>query len=121
MFIFLGLAVSPFLYIIVNIAQSYFYQGTSIKQSISKGFEFLNKKEAYKEVILILAIFLLLYGALLWLISYSFNYIVSNNYTSYLITYAYLKTISIIVFDALFYCIVLVNRISFYSLAKESQ
>lgn len=120
-FIFLGLAISPFLYIVINIAQSYFYQENSIKKSVSRGFEFLNKKEAYKEVILIVAIFLLLYGVLLWLISYSFNFIVSNNYTSYLITYSYFKTISIIIFDALFYCIILVNRISFYSLTKESQ
>ena len=117
-FIFLGLAISPFLYIIINIAQSYFYQGASIKKSVSKGFEFLNKKEVYKGVILILVIFLLLYGALLWLISYSFNYIVSNNYTSYLIQHAYFKSISIIVFDALFYCIIVVNRLSFYNLAK---
>lgn len=120
-FIFLGLAISPFLYMMINIAQSYFYQENNIKKSISKGFEFLNKKDSYKEVLLILFIFLLLYGALLWLISYLFNYIVSNNYTSYLIQYAYFKSISIIVFDAFFYFIILVNRISFYSLAKESQ
>ena len=120
-FIFLGLAISPFLYILINTAQSYFYQGNSVKKSISKGFEFLSRKEAYKEIIIIVAIFLLLYGALLWLISYSFNYIVSNSYTSYLIQHAYFKSISIIVFDAFFYFIILVNRLSFYSLAKESQ
>ena len=120
-FIFLGLAAAPFLYIIVNIAQSSFYNGNSIKKSISKGFEFLSKKNVYMEVMLIVIVFLLLYGALLWVITYSFNFIVSNSYTSYLIQHAYFKSISLIVFYAVFYLVILVNRISFYSLSEKSQ
>ena len=172
-FISLGLVVSPFLYILVNIAQSYFYQGHPLKKSISKGFSnsipvgffnllismpiiilyyyfyfrFLNsyifillqiivisifiycffnytekivKHQKYKEIMLFVILFGLLIGLGYSIIAYTLEFIVSNSYTSYLITYAYFKSIFIIIFDILFYCIILVNRISFYSLAKES-
>ena len=121
-FVSVGLILSIFLYIAINAAQSNFYQGNSIKKSIAKGFDFaLHKMDAYKEIVLVMAIFILALGAFLWLAGYLFNFIVTKSYTSYLITFAYFKQISIIIFDAIFYFIILVNRISFYSLAKENQ
>ncbi|MDP3766331.1 MAG: hypothetical protein Q8R04_07505, partial [Nanoarchaeota archaeon] len=121
-FIFLAVPYSIFLYTIVNTSHSSFYQGASTKDAIKKGFEITFKKiKVYRETILIVILFALL----LWLLFFGSGYLIrlvaSKNYSLYLNTYAYFKQISIILFDIVFYLVILVNRISFYALAKESK
>lgn len=109
-----------FLYVTTNIAHSLFYEGESIKDSLKKGFSItFRKMRAYREIILVIILSLLI----LWLFLYSSGYllrlIVAKNYTSYLITYSYFKQITILVLDGVFYFIILINRVSFYTIAKE--
>ncbi|MBI2659968.1 hypothetical protein HYX07_02305 [Candidatus Woesearchaeota archaeon] len=121
-FVFIALAAPYllFLYMITNVSHSVFYQGTSIKESLKKGFAALfTKIRVYRETILIMILFALL----LWLLFYGSGYLIrllaSKNYGLYLTYYAYFKQASVILFDIVFYLIILVNRISFYSLARE--
>ena len=121
-FIFLAVPYLMFLYIIVNTSHSSFYQGASIKDAIKKGFEITFKKiKVYRETILIMILFALL----LWLVFFGSGYLVrliaSKNYNLYLNAYAYFKQASIIIFDIVFYFIILINRISFYAIVKENK
>lgn len=121
-FVFIVLAVPYllFLYIIANTSHSLFYQEASIKESIKKSLKItFTKIKTYRETILVMILFALV----LWLLFYGAGYLVrtftSKNYSLYLTAYAYFKQISIIVFDLVFYIVILINRISFYALAKE--
>ena len=121
-FIFLAVPFLLFLYVIINISHSLFYEGDSIKDSIKKSFKItFTKIRVYKETILIMILFALL----LWLLflgsGYLIRFLASTNYNLYLTTYAYFKQASIIIFDIVFYLIILINRISFYSIALENK
>ena len=120
-FIFLALPYSLFLYITINISHSLFYQGASIKDTIKKSFKItFTKIKSYRETILIMIVFALV----LWLLflgsGYLIRFLTSKNYSLYLTSYAYFKQISIIVVDLVFYLVILINRISFYALVKNS-
>jgi len=67
----------------------------------------------------------ILLALVLWLLFFGSGYLVrvigAKNYSLYLNAYAYFKQASIIVLDLVFYFAVLVNRISFYSITKDSK
>lgn len=121
-YVFIGLAVpySLFLYVIINMSHSSFYQGASIKESIKGSFKItFTKIMVYRETILVM----ILAALLLWLLFLGSGYLIrlisSKNYSLYLNLYAYFKQASIIIFDLVFYVIILINRISFYSIARN--
>lgn len=119
-FIFLAIPYSLFLYIIINTSHSLFYEGTSIKNAVKEIFRItFTKIKSYKETILVMIFFI----ALLWLLflgtGYLISLIASKNYNLYLIAYAYFKQASIIIFDIVFYLVILINRISFYAVVRE--
>lgn len=121
-FIFFAVPYVLLLYVIANASHSQFYEGASIKESIKKGFKTaFSKIRVYRETILIM----ILAALLLWLLFFGSGYLIriaaSRNYALYLSAYAYFKKASVIVFDAVFYFIILVNRISFYQLAAEGK
>ena len=119
-FIFLIVPYALFLYVVLNASHSAFYQGTSIKESLKKGFKLaFTKIKVYRETILIIILFALV----LWLLFLGSGYLVRlaayNNYSLYLKWYAYFKQTTIIIFDLVMYFAILINRISFYDLARE--
>ncbi|MBI2649958.1 hypothetical protein HYX04_01450 [Candidatus Woesearchaeota archaeon] len=121
-FIFLAIPYLLFLYVIINTAHSLFYEGASIKESVKKSFRItFTKMKVYRETILTMILFALV----LWLLFFGSGYLIkllaSKNYNLYLNTYAYFKQVSIIVFDLVFYTAVLINRISFYAVIRESK
>ena len=121
-FIFLAIPYLLFLYVIINISHSLFYEGASIKESIKKSFRItFTKMKIYRETILVMIVF----GLFLWLLFYGSGYLVriltSKNYSLYLSSYAYFKQASIIAFDVVIYLIILINRISFYALIRENK
>ena len=123
-FVFIILAVPYvlFLYVIINTSHSLFYEGDSIKNTIKKGFRMaFTKIKSYRETILIIVLFALALWLLFFGSGYSIQFIASKNYNLYLNTYAYFKQVSIIVFDIVVYLVILINRISFYSVVKEDR
>src|SRR3989338_2665857 len=119
-FIFLAIPYLLFLYVIVNISHSSFYQGASIKEAVKKSFRIaFTKMKIYRETILIM----ILLALALWLLFFGSGYLIrllaSKNYSLYLNTYAYFKQASIIVFDIAFYLVILINRVSFYAAIRE--
>ena len=119
-FIFLAVPYLLFLYVMVNTSHSLFYQGFSIKDAIRKGFKITFREiRIYRETILIMILFALLLWLLFFGSGYSIRFVASKNYNLYLNMYAYLKHASIIIFDVVFYLAILINRISFYAIARE--
>ena len=121
-FIFLAVPYLLFLYVIVNISHSLFYKGASIKESVKKSFTItFTRIKVYRETILIMVLFALV----LWFLFFGSGYLVrllaSKNYDLYLNAYIYFKQAAIVVFDLALYLIILINRISFYSITKESK
>ena len=119
-FIFLAVPYLLFLYVITNTSHSLFYQGASIKESIKKSLRItFTKIKIYRETILIMILFALV----LWLLFLGSGYLISilasRNYTLYLNIYSYFKQTSIIIFDLILYLVILINRISFYSIIRE--
>jgi hypothetical protein len=106
-----------FLYIIINISHSLFYQGASLKAAIKNAFSIaFTKTRHYRETIVIIILAVIL----LWLLSLSSGYLIrllaAKNYSLYLTTYAYFTNAVKIVFNLVIYFVAFVNRISFYSL-----
>jgi len=123
-FIFIVLAIPYvlFLYAITNISHSLFYQGASVKHSVKNGFRItFTKIESYREIILTM----ILAALILWLLFLGAGYLIqllgSKNYSLYLNVYSYFKNASIIIFDIVFYFIILVNRVSFYNIAIDNK
>lgn len=119
-FIFLAAPYLLFLYIVTNISHSLFYQGASIKESIKKTFESVfTKIKIYREIILVM----ILTALFLWLLFFGSGYLIrliaSKNYNLYINLYKYFKYASIIIFDVVVYCIILINRISFYQIIRN--
>jgi hypothetical protein len=123
-FVFIALAVPYllFLYAIINTSHSAFYQGSSIKDALKKGFRTaFTKIRVYRETILAIAMLALLLWLLLYGSGYLIRLIASKNYSLYLTYYSYFKQASIAVFDIVFYSVILINRISFYSITKNEE
>lgn len=116
LFILLAIPYALFLYVIVNLAHSVFYNGASIKGALKRIFNAaFTKMKVYRETV-----FLMIFAAFAaWLVFLGSGYLIrsftSGNYTNYLIAYSYFRQISIIVIDVLIYLIILINRISFYA------
>ena len=111
-----------FLYIIINASHSLFYDGSSMKDSIKKGFKItFSNGRIYKELILIMVLAVLILLILFLGSGYLIRVLVDKNYNLYLSIYAYFKQLSIITFDIVLYFVILINRISFYSLVKENK
>lgn len=119
-FIALAIPYLLFLYVVLNLSHSFFYQGASVKESLKKGFKTtFTKIKTYRETIAIM----ILCALLLWLLFFGSGYLIrilaSKNYGLYLSYYSYFKQASIIAFDLALYAIILINRISFYFIVKE--
>lgn len=123
-YIFIMLAV-PYLlllYLVTNTAHSSFYNGSSLIESLKKGLSItFTKTRVYREIILVLIMFAL--G--LWVVSFGSGYLISllasRNYSLYINSYGFFKQSLIIAFDLVIYLAVLINRISFYSIAREEK
>ena len=123
-FVFIILAVPYllFLYVIINASHSLFYRGASIKESIKKSLDItFTKIKVYRETILIIIFAALILGLLFLGSGYLIRLIGSKNYNLYLNIYSYFEQASIIIFDIVLYLVILLNRISFYSLLKEER
>ena len=121
-FIVMAVPYSLFLYIIINTSHSLFYQGASIKESIKNNFKITFTKIAvYRETVLVMILVALLLGLLFLGSGYLVSLIASKNYSLYLNVYAYFKQASVLIFDLVFYIMILINRISFYSMTKENK
>ncbi len=121
-FVIFAAPIILFLYIILNTSHSSFYEGSSIKASLKKGFESaFTKIKAYKEAVAVL----LVAGSLLWLVLAAIGYLIripaSKNYGLYANAYAYFTQSSLVIFYVVFYFIILINRISFYAMAREDK
>ena len=121
-FVFLAVPYLLILYLTANISQSLFYQESSAKISVKKGLKiiFTNIK-SYRETILIMILFALFFGLLFLGGGYLIRTLTSKNYSLYLALYSYSKKISIIIFEVALYVIILINRISFYSIANQGK
>ena len=107
-------------YIAVNILHSLFYEGSSLKDTIKNGFWIaFTKLKVYRKTILIMIIVAVIFGILFLGINYSLRYLAAKNFYLYLSANSYFQQASIIMFDLVFYFIVLINRISFYKAVKE--
>lgn len=118
-FIFLATPYLLFLYIIVNTAHPLFYEGALIKDSIKKSFNIaFTKIKNYREVILTIILFALLS----WLLLSGSNYLFQKYaYRFSLANSEYIKQAYVIIFDAVSYLIILINRISFYAIIRENK
>ena len=121
-FIFLAVPYILFLYITINITHSNFYEGCSIKNSIKSSFGAVFAKiKSYGETIFAL----ITLASLSWLLFLAGNYLLmavaSKNYSYYLTSYSSFKQASVIFFDAIFYLLLMINRISFYAVIKEDK
>ena len=121
-FVFLVVPYILFLYVIINISHSLFYEGCSIKNSIKAAFSMAFAKiKSYRETILVIIFCAFALLILFLAFDYLIRTITSKNYSSYLSIYQYFKQAAVVVLDAVFYFILLTNRISFYNLVKHSQ
>ncbi|MBI2559173.1 hypothetical protein HYW20_07675 [Candidatus Woesearchaeota archaeon] len=122
-FVFAVLAIPYmlFLYVMLNASHSSFYSGLSIKESVREGFKTtFTRVEVYKRIILIM----ILTALILLLLFLGSGYLIrlaSKNYTLYLGIYTYFKQASIIIFDLAVYMFILINRVSFYSMSKDTK
>lgn len=121
-FIATGIPISLFLYIILNLSHSFFYEGNSLKNSLSKPFSAAFEKiKSYGETILAIILALSALGILFLIAGYLVRFFTSGNYLLYLKAYDYFKTATIVIVDVVVYLIIVINRISFYSVARESK
>lgn len=121
-FIIMAVPYLLLLYVLLNTSHSLFCRGNSVKESLKKGLKTtFARLKVYRETILIM----ILCALVLWLLFFGSGYLIrlvaSKNYSLYLTYYAYFKQASIVVFDIVFYAVILINRISFYSVIKEEK
>ena len=121
-FIITGIPIFLFLYVIVNLSHSFFYEGNSLKNSLRKSFSLtFGKMKSYRETIGAIILALLVLGLLFLIAGYLVRISTSGNYLLYLKAYAYFKTAAIVIVDVVIYFIILINRISFYSAARKTK
>lgn len=121
-YVFIALAV-PYLiftYSITNMSHSFFCAGMSIKHSVIKGLKAAFAEiRIYRETILAMASLALALGLLFLAGGYLLNSLALTNYSLYTAIYPHFRQASVAAFDLVFYFSILINRISFYHLAKE--
>jgi|SRR3989338_408181 len=121
-FIFLAVPYLLVLYIVLNLSHCIFYEGATIKNTLKSSFRItFSKLGAYRELILAMIVFALLSWALLSGGGYLAGLLASKSNVSYLNVYGIFRQASIITIDVLLYFIILLNRISFNSAARESK
>ncbi len=117
-FLAIGIPLLLYVYALLNSAHSFFYRGSSFKESLKKSLEASFKIKAYKETVLIIIIAGLALGIFFWLMGMLINWLLSGNYLIYLNAYPYYRVATVWLSYAVIYAIVLVNRITFYKMAK---
>lgn len=121
-FIITGIPIFLLLYVILNLSHSFFNEGNSVKNSLKKSFSLVfGKMKAYMETIGVLILAFLVLGILFLIAGYLIRISTSGNYLLYLTVYGYFKTATIFIADIVIYFIILINRISFYSLARGAK
>jgi len=121
-FVLLAIPYSLFLYVVINLSHSLFYQDNSLKESLRRGFSWsFSKIKAYRETILVMIIAALVLFLLFFVAGYLIRLLTAKNYSLYLTAYSYFKQISIIVLDIFIYLLILINRISFYYITKDTK
>ena len=121
-FVITGMPIFLFLYVILNLSHSFFYDGNSLKNSLRKSLSLtFGKIKSYRETIGVIILALLVLGLLFLIAGSLVRFSTSGNYLLYLKTYDYFKTAAIVAVDIVMYLIILINRISFYSVARESK
>ena len=107
-------------YIVVNLSHSLFYEGASLKDTIKNGFAVtFTKIRRYRKTVSVIILAAVIFGILFLGINYLIKTIASKNFYLYISVNAYFQQASLVIFDLAFYFIILVNRISFYKIAKE--
>lgn len=120
-FIFLAVPYLLALYVILNLSHSIFYQGATLKNTLKASFKItFSRPGAYREAILLMIVFALLAWALLSGGGYLAGLLASKGSVSYLNAYGIFRQASIAVIDIMFYLVILINRISFYSIASST-
>lgn len=118
-FVITGIPIFLFLYIIVNLSHSLFSEANSLKSSLKKSFSAtFEKMKFYREAIGIIILALLVFGVLFLIAGYLIQVFTSGNYLLYLKVYGYFKTSLIFIIDVALYFVILINRISFYSVTR---
>ncbi|MBI1936480.1 hypothetical protein HYS31_08690 [Candidatus Woesearchaeota archaeon] len=117
-FIIAGLPLFLLLYTLINLSHSYYYSSGSIKRALEVSFRtglgFKKYKSAILAIIMVpIGIFALFYA--IWALV---GFATSSNSGIYLNAYSYYRQISILFTYAAFYFVILVNRISFYRIAR---
>ncbi|MBI2655344.1 hypothetical protein HYX06_02875 [Candidatus Woesearchaeota archaeon] len=121
-FIITGIPIFLFLYAILSLAHSFFNEGNSLKNSLRKSFSLtFGNMKSYRETIGAIILAFLVLGLLFLIAGYLIRVSTSGNYLLYLKAYAYFKTSAIIIVNAVIYFIILINRILFYSAAREAK
>ncbi len=121
-FVITGIPIFLFLYVILNLSQSFFYDGNSLKNSLRNSFSLtFGKMRSYRETIGVIILALLVLGLLFLIAGSLVRFSTSGNYLLYLKTYDYFKTAAIVIVDIVMYLIILINRISFYYVAREAK
>ena len=121
-FVVIAIPYSLILYASLNISQSLYFHGNSLAASIKKGFLItFTEMKRYRELVLVMIIS----AAALWVIFLGIGYIVqvstSANYSLYLRTYSVFGEASKWAISAVFYFLILINRISFYKITQEKR
>ena len=116
----MGIPIFILLYLVLNLSQSLFYEGASIKKSIKESFRIpFAKIRNSMELALLILLSVLLLGLLLLGSGYLIRLVAGRNYLLYLNLYAYFRQISIASFYLVFYMAIFINRVSFYQITKN--
>ncbi len=117
-FAILGVPFLIFSYLFTNFSQQSFYSGLTIKKSIKKGIKFSVTRNG--GIILTTLVLTLIFWLLIYLPAYTFNLLASSDFQLYLAGYSlYAKAMIILSYIAA-YLIILINRVSFYLITKNS-
>ena len=119
-FFAVGVPFGILLYLIVNISNSIFYHGASIRRSLKGSFRIIfSGFKSCSGTILPIIIAAVILALFLWVAGSAVSLLFAGNYFLYLRAYSYFTSAGIVLTSAVFYLVLLVNRISFYSIAMD--
>lgn len=120
---FLIIAYVPYglyLYAVINTSHSLFFEGVPIKNTLNKSFGIIfTKIWVYFEILAAMALFAVIIMALSFGGGYLIRLASSHDNILYIRLFGYFTEISLVVFDALLYFMIVINRISFYEIMKN--
>lgn len=106
-------------YIVLNISHSLFYDGSSAIESAKKGFVItFTKIKSYRKTVSVIILAALIFGIVFLGINYSLRPLAAKNFYLFISVNSFFQQASVIVFNIVFYIILLINRISFYKAAR---